>query len=128
MKKLLGFFSVLGLASTISASSATGFAENNYDWSTPATSLESVAKLIDVRAFSSKDELDSFMSSEVFERFPHVIKDDADTMKPRDIVLTYEDLGNGTFNFKASMYVESNSTLILDETTAANKVINITII
>jgi hypothetical protein len=128
MKKLLGFFSILGLTSSLSASSVTGFSENDFDWSTPTTVVESVAKLLETRAFETRAELDSFMNSEVFGRFTHVVKSDDATVKPRDIELTYETLDDGSFNFKASMYVEAGSTLVLDSETASSRIINVTII
>jgi len=123
MKKILGFFSVLGLTSSLSASPVTAFSDNNYDWATPVEVLESLSKITTSRVFKDKADFENFINSEVFGRFTHIIKNDADTYKPGDIVLEFKLISEKNYEFNTSIYEYKNEEVVINKDMNATKLI-----
>jgi hypothetical protein len=127
MKKLLGFFSILGITSSLSSGPTMAFAENDFDWTTPATVVESISKIINTRVFATREDFVQFIDSSLYNKYTHIIHSDADSIKPNDILVTFDEVENGVYKFNAFLFRENDGKLAISKEDNASRIVSVNI-
>jgi hypothetical protein len=103
MKKLLGFFSILGITSSLSSGPTI------------------------TRVFATREDFVQFIDSSLYNKYTHIIHSDADSIKPNDILVTFDEVENGVYKFNAFLFRENDGKLAISEEDNASRIVSVNI-